>query len=434
MSAEKLEFKTELKQLLHLITHSLYSNKEIFLRELISNASDAINKIKFDSLAARGPARGQQGLEDQARSRTRRPARSPISDNGIGMYARRDRRATRHDRQVRHPGVPGKPASSQDVQRRPDLIGQFGVGFYSAFMVADRVTVAVAHGRVARRTASAGSPTARASSPSSRRDKPDPRHRRHPPPEGGRQGVPRPWTLRSLVKKYSDFIEHPVVMDVEKKEGEQERRPSRRRSTPQGDLAAEQVGDQAGGVRRVLPADRQRLRRPGHGHPLRGRGEHRVQGARCSSRPTGRSSCSWGEPKWACELYIQRVLIMDHCEALLPPYLRFVQGVVDSADLPLNISREMLQQNPLLEQIKTNVVRSVLEAAGGDEERRVRQVRRVLRGAGRHAQGGAGHDWPTARGSPTCCCSSPPRPRPASSRPWPTTVPRCPPSRRRSTT
>src|SRR5688572_8193824 len=139
MPAETLEFKTELKQLLHLITHSLYSNREIFLRELVSNASDAINKIKFDSLAHEEKL---EGNKDWKIKLTADPTAGTltISDNGIGM----DKAAV-----VDHLGTIAKSGTKafleslrqQDVKTRPDLIGQFGVGFYSAFMVADKVAV-----------------------------------------------------------------------------------------------------------------------------------------------------------------------------------------------------------------------------------------------------------------------------------------------------
>src|SRR4051794_31277504 len=213
VSADKLEFKTELKQLLHLITHSLYSHPEIFLRELISNASDAINKLQFDSLG-RGELLGNDKdwkiriVPDKDKNTL------TISDNGIGMSRESviDQLGT-----IAKSGTRAflEQLKGQNAANRPDLIGQFGVGFYSAFMVADRVTVL---------SRPAGTPPDQGvkwESDGQGEFTVEPAEK----PGRGTDVILHlkedakefldPWRLRQLVKKFSDFIEHPVVMDVE---------------------------------------------------------------------------------------------------------------------------------------------------------------------------------------------------------------------------
>ena len=351
LQPEKREFKTELKQLLHLITHSLYSNKEIFLRELISNASDAINKIKFDSLQHEDLLEGNNDwkikiiLDKDSRHAHRLRQRHR-------HVARDRRREPRHHRPVRHPGVPGKPEAA--ATGRPAARADRPVRRRLLLRVHGRRQGhrAVAHGRQPPR-ASAGSPTARASSPSSRTSRPARGTDVILHLKADEKEFLEPYRLRAIVKKFSDFLEHPVVMDVEKEEdGEEEDDRRGDDQLAQGDLAARQVGEHR---RRNTASSTSRSPPTSTTRP-----------SRSTTRPRAtRSSASCFHPRRAAvrpavrrirsaglHLYIQRVLIMDHCEALLPPYLRFVKGVVDSPDLPLNISRELLQHNPLLEKIK----------------------------------------------------------------------------------
>jgi len=351
-----MEFKTELKQLLHLITHSLYSHKEIFLRELLSNASDAINKMRFDSLDNDEQLEGNKDwkiklIADKAAGTL------TISDNGTGMS---------RDSVVENLGTIARSGTrafldnlaQQEGSTRPDLIGQFGVGFYSAFMAADRVTVL---------TRPAGSPTDGT------------RWESEGQGEFNIESSVKPtrgtdvtlhlkddckefldvWTLRSLVKKFSDFIEHPIVIDVEREEGDQKTTEeetlnsrkaiwlrSPKEITPEEyDAFYSQIADDNEAPAKILH------------YTAEGRTEFKVLLFIPARKPF---TFSYEEPK-GLKLYIQRVLIMDSCDGLLPTYLRFVRGIVDSSDLPLNISREILQQNPLLERIQKNVVRNVLE-------------------------------------------------------------------------
>jgi molecular chaperone HtpG len=395
---EKLEFKTELKQLLHIITHSLYSHREIFLRELISNASDALNKIKFDALAH------EELLEDNkdwkikiipdAESNT-----LTISDNGIGMS---------REGVIDQLGTIAKSGTraylehlrQQNAASRPDLIGQFGVGFYSAFMVADKVTVI---------TRQAG----------------DPKHGVRWESDG--QGefsvepVEKPargtdvilhlkddakefldsWRLRELVKKFSNFIEHPVVMDVEKASeasdgpGEGEKKETVEETLnaraaiwlrPKKEVTAEEYTE----FYRQIAGGMDEPARVIH-YSAEGQQEYKVLLFIPSQRPF---EMDWGgELKIGPRLYIQRVLIMENCETLLPPYLRFVKGVVDSSDLPLNISREILQQNPLLERIQKDLVRSVLKELGAMKEDEFDKYLSFYKALGDVLKEGVSRDW-----------------------------------------
>jgi molecular chaperone HtpG len=355
---EKLEFKAELKQLLHLITHSLYSHKEIFLRELISNASDAINKIKFDSLQHDELLEGNKDwkiriIPDKAAGTL------TVSDNGIGMTREG---AVQDLGTIARSGTRAflESLKAAEAQGRPELIGQFGVGFYSAFMVADRVTVV---------SRAAGDPKQGVKWESDGQG------------EFTVETVEKPtrgtdvtlhlkadekefldgYQLRQVIKKFSDFIEHPIVMDVEKTEGGKKEvveetlnsrkaiwLRSKSENTPEEYNAFyRQISNDYADPARVIQ------------YTAEGVQEFKVLLFLPAHRPL---DFMWGEHKWGLRLYVQRVLIMDHCEALLPPYLRFVKGVVDSSDLPLNISREMLQQNPLLERIQKDVTKSVLKA------------------------------------------------------------------------
>src|SRR5947209_3793083 len=212
---EKMEFRTELKQLLHIITHSLYSNKEIFLRELISNASDAINKVRFDSLQHEDLLEGNKDWKIKV-SVDREAGTLTVSDNGIGMS---------RDSAVENLGTIAKSGTrafleslkNNAAQAAPELIGQFGVGFYSAFMVADRVTVI---------SRPAGDPKQGVKWESDGQG--DFIVETVEKPQRGTDVILhmkeeekeflQPYALRQVIKKFSDFIEHPVVMDVEKED------------------------------------------------------------------------------------------------------------------------------------------------------------------------------------------------------------------------
>ncbi len=389
--AEKLEFKAELKQLLHIITHSLYSNKEIFLRELISNASDAINKIKFDSLRHEELLEGDKDWKIRI-SADKDAGTLTVSDNGIGLS---------RDEAVENLGTIAKSGTraflealqrNKESQDRPDLIGQFGVGFYSAFMVADRVTV------VSRRAGLPPSEGVKWSSDGQGEftvetvDKPGRGTDVILHLKADEKDFLDPYRLRGIVKKFSDFIEHPVVMDVEKEEGKEKKTVeetlnSRKAIWLRG--KSENTPEEYAEFYKQITGDYTPPAKVIH-YTAEGAQEFRVLVFLPAHRPL---ELQWGDFKAGLRLYVQRVLIMDRCEELLPPYLRFVRGVVDSSDLPLNISREMLQHNPLLERMRGNIVRSVLKALEemkADEHDKYVSFWKEL---GEILKEGAGRDW-----------------------------------------
>ena len=358
-NAQKLEFKSELRQVLNIITHSLYSHKEVFLRELISNASDAIDKIRFNSLGNDALLEGSTDwkikivADKDARTLT-------ISDNGVGMS---------RDAVIENLGTIAKSGTkdfletlkSADVTSRPELIGQFGVGFYSAFMVADTVTVisrpAGNPAEGVRWTSDGQGEFSVETVEKASRGTDVILHLKEEEKEFLEE-----WRIRQMVKQFSDFIEHPVVMDVtqedagKKKVTTEETLNSRKAIWLRAKTEVTQ--EEYNAFYKQISNDFNDPAKVIH-YTGEGTAEFKV----LLFIPSHKSfELQFGEAKVGPRLYIRRVLVMDHCEALLPPYLRFIKGVVDCSDLPLNVSREMLQQNPLLDRIQKNLVKSVFKA------------------------------------------------------------------------
>jgi molecular chaperone HtpG len=351
---ETLQFKTELKQLLHLIIHSLYSHKDIFLRELISNASDAIDTVRFQSLTNPDVAEGDTEwkikiVADEAQRTL------TISDNGVGMS-----RAGIVDNlgTIAKSGTRAFLESLKEAkaQNRPDLIGQFGVGFYASFMVADKVTV------IARM---AGKPEdgvkwesdghGEFSVEEVAKEKRGTDVILHLKEED--KDFLQPWHIRQLVKKYSDFVEHPIVMDVTKDGKTEEETLNARKAIwlrPRSEVTQEEYNE----FYKHLSHDLDNPAKTIH-YAAEGAIEFKALLYLPGRKPF---DLMWGDKTKGLHLYIQRVFIMDDSEILLPRYLRFVRGAVDSPDLPLNVSRELLQQSAPLEKIKSNLVNKVLNA------------------------------------------------------------------------
>ena len=388
--AETLEFKAELKQLLHLITHSLYSDREIFLRELISNAADAINKVRFDSLANADKLEGNTdwkirlAVDADAKTLT-------ISDNGIGMSRAE---VIENLGTIAQSGTKAflEAAKQRGSGDTPGLIGQFGVGFYSAFMVAEKVTV---YTRTAGSSPADGThwesdgqgEYAIESVEKAERGSDVILHLK----EDAKEFLDS-WRLKSLVTKFSDFIEHPVVMDVEtEKDGNKE--------------VTEQTLNRRKAIwlrskNEVTPTEYQEFyKQIAHDtdapaevihYTAEGKTEFKVLAFIPAHKPV---SMDWEEPTTGLKLYIRRVLIQERCEQLLPFYLRFVKGVVDSSDLPLNVSREILQQNPLLETIQKSVVKNVLDTLGGMKNVEYDKYLLFYQGLGSVLKEGLTRDW-----------------------------------------
>jgi molecular chaperone HtpG len=358
IAPQKMEFKTELKQLLDLIIHSLYTKKEIFLRELISNAADAIDKARFESLTNHDLLEGNSDWKIKLIA-DEKAGTLTVSDNGIGMS---------RESIVENLGTIARSGTrafvenlrKANVQDRPELIGQFGVGFYASFMVADKVTVLS-------RMAGPVSDGVKWESDGQGEFTVEPYEK----PTRGTDVILhlrddakeflKPYRLREIVKQYSDFIDHPIVTDVEReKDGnkttEEETLNSRKAIwlRPKNEIKQEEYDE----FYKQLARDYEGPLKTIH-VAAEGTMEFRALMFIPSHRPM-----EWmmgPPPKSGLDLYVRRVLIQHQCEELIPPYLRFVRGVVDSADLPLNVSRETLQHNPLLAKIRSNLTNRVLK-------------------------------------------------------------------------
>ena len=393
-ATETLPFQAETRQLLDLVIHSLYSNKEIFLRELISNASDALDKLKLEALERHELLDADPLLEielvpdSKARTLT-------VSDSGIGMT---------RDELVQLIGTIAKSGTRELVERlkagssadaAATLIGQFGVGFYSAFMVADRVEIVTrkAGADTATRWASTGDGTYTVSEASRfRRGTDIVLHLKPVDPENGLADYTSAQVLRSLVKKHSDFVAHPIKLK-EMKDGVPAW-TTLNSMKPIWTQAASEVSDEsyAEFYRHLShdwqdPLDRLLLK-------AEGRLEYQALLFLPSKAP---SHLHYRDQEYGLQLHVRRVLIMDRCRALLPPFLRFVKGVVDSADLPLNLSREMIQQDRHIAQMRSWLSRKVLDHLASMAAERRDSVPGVL-GRVRHRPqrrtGGPGHRAP----------------------------------------
>lgn len=351
---ETLGFQAEVTQLLDLMIHSLYSNKEIFLRELISNASDAIDRLRFAMLS--DTTLHEDDAELKIRVTFDKEARTiTISDNGIGM--------TRAE-VVENIGTIAKSGTREffqaltgDQQKDATLIGQFGVGFYSAFVVAERVTL------ITRR---AGTGTDQAVSWESSGQGEYTLETVEKPGRGtdvilhlreGEDELLDGYRLRTIIKKYSDHITVPILMPKEgdgEQEDERVNTASALWARSKSEISAEDYNE----FYKHLTLDGE--------DPLtyvHSRMEGTYEYILLLYVPQRAPFDLWSrERRHGIKLYVRRVFIMDGSEQLMPGYLRFVRGVVDSNDLPLNVSREILQQNRLVENIRSSSVKKVLAA------------------------------------------------------------------------
>jgi molecular chaperone HtpG len=364
MTVEKMEFKTEVKQILDLMVHSLYSHKEIFLRELISNSSDAIDKAHFESLT------NKEILEDEKDWKIKIVADKDagtltISDNGTGL-TKDD--AIKELGTIAHSGTKEFLAAlkSKEVKDNPELIGQFGVGFYSTFMVADKVTVISRKAGVKDKKGIKWESGADGSFTVEDVEKENKGTDVILHLKEDEKNYLEEWEIKSTVKKYSDFIEHPVVMDVEREE------ESKLDKTKKVKVKEEETLNSRKAIWLKNKSDiteaeyNEFYKHVSHDFTDPAKVLHyKAEGASeftsllyiPSMRPV---DIYYKEYKVGPTLYVKRVKIIDHCEELIPPYLRFVKGVVDSSDLPLNVSREILQNNRQIDVIKNSIAKKVL--------------------------------------------------------------------------
>ncbi|MCY4220897.1 MAG: molecular chaperone HtpG [Thiotrichales bacterium] len=373
-SKETHGFQTEVRKLLDLMIHSLYSNKEIFLRELISNASDAADKLRFDALSddALYEGDGELGvrISFDADSRT-----VSVRDNGIGMT--REEIASNLGTIARSGTRQFFEALTGDAAKDTQLIGQFGVGFYSSFIVADRVVVT---SRRAGRPASEGVRWESSGEGEFTVETADvePRgtevvlHLR----DGEDEFLDR-WRLRNIVRKYSDHVSIPILMpgegkadaeadddDVDSNTGEVETKDEEtiNAATALWTRNKSELGDDDyNGFYKHVAHDFE--------DPLawiHSRVEGTLEYSLLLFIPARAPFDLWDRNvRRGVKLYVRRIFIMDDAEHLMPAYLRFVRGVIDSADLPLNISREILQENRRIQSIRTGAVKRVLDLLGG---------------------------------------------------------------------
>ena len=363
---ETLGFQTEAKQLLHLMIHSLYSNREIFLRELISNASDAIDKLRFESLSDESLLQGDSNYE--VRVELDKDANTlTISDNGIGMS---------REEVIEHLGTIAKSGTAAflesltgDEQKDSQLIGQFGVGFYSAFIVADRVEV---HTRKAGADVSEGvlwDSQGEADFSVETRDRDARGTSITLFLKSDCAEFSDDWRVRSIIKKYSDHISVPVLMQAPPTPpAEDEEESETVQSEPEFESVNSATALWTRSRSEVSDEEYQEFyKHVSHDFedPLlwsHNKVEGKLEYTSLLYIPAKAPFDLWNrEMSRGLKLYVQRTFIMDEAEQFLPLYLRFVKGVVDSNDLSLNVSREILQKDPAVESMRSALTKRVLD-------------------------------------------------------------------------
>lgn len=347
-------FNAEIKKLLDLMIHSLYSHKEIFLRELVSNASDALDKLRFEALTkpelAKNDHTYQIRLVPNKENNTLK-----IQDSGIGMSK---------DEVVEYIGTIARSGTqtyqkiSQELKDRPELIGQFGVGFYSSFMVAEKVTLhtqkAGENNGVVWESSGDGTYTID--------EVPRPEgtgttitlHLKKFEAEDNVSDFTDEWTLRSLVKKYSDFISYPIVMKTKNQDKEEDQTLNSMKALwlrSPSEIKPEEYTE----FYHHLSHDWNEPLKTVH-YKAEGTMEFNSLLYIPAKRPMNFHS---RDTDYGLNLYVKRVFIMNDCKDLVPAHLRFVKGLVDSADLSLNVSREILQQDRQVQLIKKNVTNKI---------------------------------------------------------------------------
>lgn len=360
---ETFEFQAEARQLLELMIHSVYSNKDIFLRELISNSSDALDKRRFE--AVQQPELMPEGTDPHIFIASDKEARTlTVSDNGIGMSRAEVQELIGTIAKSGSRAFLEKLRQSRDEKQSPELIGQFGVGFYSTFMVADKVTLLTRRAGEEQATewesAGDGTYTLR----DAEREEPGATVTLHLKPvdtEDALHDYADPWTLRRIVKQYSDFVSYPIVMDAEHTDEKGEKSVSRETLNS---MKAIWLRDKSEVTEEEYTEFYKHISHDWNEPLLRilakieGTLEYRLLLYIPSKMPFDlyyRDAVRRG-----VHLYVKRVFIMDDCKELLPDYLRFIRGVVDSEDLSLNLSRELLQQNRQIMRMNKGLVSKVL--------------------------------------------------------------------------
>ncbi len=382
---ETHQFKTEINQLMNIIIHSLYSHPEIFLRELISNASDAIDKLRFkaqlDSNILGNDTDFKIKITADAKNRT-----LTVSDNGIGMT---------HEEVVENIGTIAKSgtagfldainAAKKDDVLSPELIGQFGVGFYSSFIVAEKVTLitraAGSDKAVKWESTGDGSYTIEEVEKPARGTSVILKLKKAGEDE---QDFTAEWVIRNVVKKHSDFVAYPIVMDVKKTKPVLDKDGKPEKDKTQTMIEEETLNS----MKAIWARDKSEVSEEEYNefynhishdwNPPLERLHLKLEGTTEYSALLyipSKAPFSFFSPdrKHGINLYCKRVFIMENCTDLMPPYLGFVKGVVDAPDLNLNVSREILQHNTLVKNIRKNLVKKLLELFAGMEKEKYDQ-------------------------------------------------------------
>ncbi|MBK7615011.1 MAG: molecular chaperone HtpG [Vitreoscilla sp.] len=360
MSKQTHSFQAEVKQILHLVTHSLYSNKEIFLRELVSNASDACDKLRFEALDNAGLFEDAPNLEVRvlfdAEAKT-----ITIRDNGIGMSAEE---AASHLGTIAKSGTREFMATLEGEQKKDaNLIGQFGVGFYSGFIVADRMVVETRRAGLGadqgvRWTSEGTGEYELETITKATRGTDVILHLRDEDSE-----FLSSWKLKSIISKYSDHISLPILMNKETWDAE----ASKQVKTEEWETINKAAALWARSKSDITDTEyREFYKQLSYdSQPPLAYTHNRVEGRSEYTQllyvPAKAPFDMWNRDKrGGVKLYVKRVFIMDDAEALMPTYLRFVKGVIDSADLPLNVSRELLQESRDVKAIREGSTKRVL--------------------------------------------------------------------------
>ena len=400
MTKETRKFEAQTQKVLDLMIHSLYSNKDIFLRELIANAADAIDKARFHSLSHKEMAQDWIiRIEPDKKKKTIK-----IMDNGIGMT---------HDEVVKDIGTIAQSGtkgfleelSKKDQKNAPELIGQFGVGFYSAFMVSDNIEIET-------KKAGSSEPAVKWVSRGEGEYTIDDSNRTE-------QGTTvtlylkkdedkylETWKLREIVKKYSDFIEYPIKMKDTVKEPKKKEEGDKSEKTEYIDVEKDDILNSQKAIWLRNPKEitedeyKQFFDHLSHtgGEPLKtvhysaeGTSEFKALQFIPSKNPY--TVFMPDTRKKNLHLYIRRIFITDECPDLLPEYLRFVDGVVDSNDLPLNVSRETLQDNPTLDKIEKNLIKKIITTLTQIKENEKEKYVSFFKEFGRYIKEGVHTDY-----------------------------------------
>lgn len=376
--SEQRQFKTEVQKLLDLVIHSLYSNKEIFLREIISNASDAIDRARFESL------KDESVLEDDPEWKIKLVVDAEaktltVSDNGIGMTPEEV------ENNIGTIASSGTKRFMEQLQENkdkmpPELIGQFGVGFYSAFMVADHVTVITRRAGSTQGTKWDSDGDGFYSVETVEKAKRGTDVIMHLTSEN--EEFLEEWMLRKTVKKFSDFVEHPVCMDIRREEQERDEEGKViEGKDPKVTITEETLNSQKAIWQRPKSEIKEEEYNEFYKHVshdwqdpfetihwnVEGTAEFRAL-LYIPKKPVMDMFMPDMKER-GVQLYVRRVFITDKCDELVPQYMRFLRGVVDSSDLPLNVSREMLQEAKALTVIQKNLVKKVLDTLSSMKEK-----------------------------------------------------------------